>query len=102
MPTHVALLRGINLGSHKRVAMAALREVVASLGHADVATYIQSGNVVFTAADGLPVSAADLEKTIATELGVSCRVVVRTCAELAQVHRHHQSEDTPAHQRRSR
>jgi uncharacterized protein (DUF1697 family) len=85
MPTHVALLRGINLGSHKRVAMAALREVVASLGHADVATYIQSGNVVFTAADGLPVSAADLEKTIATELGVSCRVVVRTCAELAQV-----------------
>ena len=37
------------------------------------------------AADGLPVGAADLEKTIETELGVSCRVVVRTCAELAQV-----------------
>jgi uncharacterized protein (DUF1697 family) len=88
MPTHVALLRGINLGSHKRVAMAALREVVASLGHADVATYIQSGNVVFTAADpdAAPATlAAALEETIAAELGVSCRVVVRTCAELAQV-----------------
>jgi len=48
MPTHVALLRGINLGGHNKVAMAELRELVGSLGHADVATYIQSGNVVFT------------------------------------------------------
>jgi uncharacterized protein (DUF1697 family) len=48
MPTHVALLRGINLGGHNKVAMADLREVVTSLGHADVATYIQSGNVVFS------------------------------------------------------
>ena len=47
MPTHVALLRGINLGGHNKVAMADLRTVVASLGHGDVATYIQSGNVVF-------------------------------------------------------
>lgn len=48
MPTHVALLRGINLGAHNRVAMADLRRVVTSLGHTDVATYIQSGNAVFT------------------------------------------------------
>ncbi len=83
MPTHVALLRGINLGPHKRVAMPALRALVASLGHTDVATYIASGNVVFTAgaADDL---AADLEGAIAAELGVECRVVVLTCAELAR------------------
>ena len=49
MPTHVALLRGINLGPHKRVAMPALRALVEGLGHSDVATYIASGNVVFTA-----------------------------------------------------
>ncbi len=48
VPTHVALLRGINLGGRNRVAMADLRTVVTSLGHTDVATYIQSGNVVFT------------------------------------------------------
>ena len=48
MPTHVALLRGINVGGRNRVAMAALREVVEGLGHTEVATYIQSGNVVFT------------------------------------------------------
>src|SRR5215208_7090767 len=108
MPTHVALLRGINLGPHKRVAMPALRRLVESLGHTDVATYIASGNVVFTAAaetrpgdsegtsgrergPGLvPASgpnaelAGDLEKAIADELGVTCRVVVLTSAELAE------------------
>lgn len=82
MPTHVALLRGINLGPHKRVAMPALRTLVESLGHTDVATYIASGNVVFTAST--EVLAGDLEKAIADGLGVTCRVVVLTCAELAQ------------------
>jgi hypothetical protein len=48
MPTHIALLRGINVGGRNRVAMADLRAVVLGLGHTDVATYIQSGNVVFT------------------------------------------------------
>jgi len=84
MPTHVALLRGINLGPHKRVAMPALRALVESLGHTDVATYIASGNVVFTAAGSTTELADGLEKAIADELGVSCRVVVLTCAELAE------------------
>ena len=82
MPTHVALLRGINLGPHKRVAMPALRALVTSLGHTDVATYIASGNLVFTAGEAAP--APRLEKAIADELGVECRVVVLTCAELAR------------------
>ena len=83
MPSHVALLRGINLGSHKRVAMPALRALVEGLGHTDVATYIASGNVVFTAAGAEPGPA--LEKAIADDLGVECRIVVLTCAELARV-----------------
>jgi uncharacterized protein (DUF1697 family) len=86
MPTHVALLRGINVGGHNRVAMPALRSVVESLGHTDVATYIQSGNVVFTAADpdATPATlAAALEEAIAAELGVKPRVVVLSAAELA-------------------
>ena len=48
MPTHVALLRGVNNLGGKTVAMAELREVATSLGHTDVMTYIQSGNVLFT------------------------------------------------------
>ena len=84
MPTHVALLRGINLGPHKRVAMPALRALVESLGHRDVATYIASGNVLFTASGSTTSLADDLEKAIEAELGVSCRVVVLTSAELAE------------------
>ncbi|MGA3354825.1 MAG: DUF1697 domain-containing protein [Acidimicrobiales bacterium] len=45
MGPHVALLRGINVLGRKKDSMAELRRVVASLGHGDVATYIQSGNV---------------------------------------------------------
>ena len=86
MPTHVALLRGINVGGRNRVAMAALREVVESLGHTDVATYIQSGNVVFTSAETGPATlAATLEEAIGGQLGVRPKVVVLSCRALARV-----------------
>jgi hypothetical protein len=48
MPRYIALLRGINVGSRNRVAMADLRRLTEALGHTEVATYIQSGNVLFT------------------------------------------------------
>jgi len=69
MPTRVALLRGIRVGGRNRVAMADLREVVLGLGHTEVATYIQSGNVVFTSeeADTATIAAA-LERAIAEHL----------------------------------
>jgi uncharacterized protein (DUF1697 family) len=89
MPTHVALLRGINVGGNNKVPMAELREVVASLGHTGVSTYIQSGNVLFTARDGgptdAPALAAGLEKGIEQAFGLQLRVVVLSRAELAQV-----------------
>ena len=87
MPTHVALLRGINVGGRNKVAMADLRRVLTSLGHTGVATYIQSGNVIFTPARPADDAtlAADLEGAIQSELGVSPRVVVRSRDELAQV-----------------
>ena len=86
MPTHIALLRGINVGSRNRVAMADLRKVVLGLGYTDVATYIQSGNVVFTSeeADTAMIAAA-LERAIAEHLSVRPKVVVLTHAELARV-----------------
>jgi uncharacterized protein (DUF1697 family) len=48
MPRYLAPLRGINVGGCKKVAMTDLRQIATGLGHADVATYIQSGNMVFT------------------------------------------------------
>lgn len=86
MPTHVALLRGINVGGRNRVAMADLRDVVTGLGHAEVATYIQSGNVVFTSEEpDTDRLAADLGRSIDASLGVQPGVVVLSRAELSQV-----------------
>ena len=84
VPTHVALLRGINLGANKRVAMPALRELVESLGYDDVSTYIASGNVLFsTRKKDTGKIARELEKAIDKELGVSCRVAVLSRDDLA-------------------
>ncbi len=86
MPRYLALLRGINVGGHNKVAMADLRDVATALGHADVATYIQSGNLIFTSADAGPASLADaLEAAIAGRLSVRPAVVVVSAPDLAQV-----------------
>jgi len=86
---YVALLRGVNLGPrspHRRVAMADLRELLATLGHADVATYLQSGNAVFTSPRKDPDELGrEVERGIARDLGVDVRVVIRTADELAKV-----------------
>ena len=86
MPRYLALLRGINVGGRSKVAMADLRDVATSLGHAAVATYIQSGNLLFASADTDAASLADaLEAEIARMLGVRPAVVVLSRADLAQV-----------------
>lgn len=94
MPNHIALLRGINLGGRNKIAMADLRAVVAGLGHADVTTYIQSGNVLFTAAAqdpaGTPGAAAAalaeaMTAAIAAKLGVTAPVIVVPRDELAEI-----------------
>jgi uncharacterized protein (DUF1697 family) len=86
MTRYVALLRGINVGGRNKVAMSDLRQVSESLGHTEVATYIQSGNLVFTSLDESANGLADaLEAEIARSLGVSPAVVVLSRADLAQV-----------------
>jgi len=86
VPTHVALLRGINVGGRNKVAMADLRALMVRLGHTEVATYIQSGNAVFTRGDVETTAlAATLERAIADTLDVRPKVVVISRAELAQV-----------------
>jgi uncharacterized protein (DUF1697 family) len=86
VPTHVALLRGINVGGRNKVAMGDLRAVMTSLGYTEVATYIQSGNVVFTSTDtDTALLAASIEAAIAQALEVRPRVVVVSREELGQV-----------------
>src|SRR5205085_155779 len=79
-------LRGINVGKAKRIAMPDLRALCERLGHRDVRTLLNSGNVVFDAGRASPAtSARRLEAAIAGELGVSARVTVLSAGELAAI-----------------
>jgi uncharacterized protein (DUF1697 family) len=79
MPSHVALLRGVNVGG-VRISMPDLRAAVESLGHTDVATYVNSGNVVFTVSGRPSTSAlaADLVRAIQEHAGIEPVVIVLT------------------------
>ena len=81
-----ALLRGINVGKAKRVAMADLRALVASLGYGDVRTLLNSGNVVYGAPGVAPAdAAARIEAALVARLGVRSRVVALSAAEVAAI-----------------
>ena len=85
MARHIALLRGINLGANRRVAMGELRELLEGHGYGDVRTLLQSGNVVLTSRAAPARLERDLTKQIADGLGVQTPVIVRTRDELADV-----------------
>jgi uncharacterized protein (DUF1697 family) len=78
----VALLRAVNVGGRK-LPMAELRALCAGLGWRDAATYIQSGNLVFTADGPCPAIEGTLEEAIAGRFGFAVPVVVRTAAQWA-------------------
>jgi uncharacterized protein (DUF1697 family) len=81
----IALLRGINVGGNKLIDMGRLRALLADMGYTDVRTYLQSGNAVFSSKATPGKAAAHTEEAIAKEFGFSCRVIVRTAAQLADV-----------------
>ena len=82
MARFVALLRAVNVGGRK-LPMGALRQLCEELAWSDVATYIQSGNVVF-AADAAPETLeAALERAIAERFGLDVPVMVRRAGEWA-------------------
>jgi len=85
MTTCIALLRGVNVGRANRIAMADLRAVVESLGHAKVRTLLNSGNVVFDAAGAGGRIAASIEGALGKRFGLSAPVIVVTAAELTAI-----------------
>lgn len=77
-PTHVALLRGINVGGHNKVPMATLRGLFEAAGCQSVKTVIQSGNVVFTPPGGDADSAVEqVAAALVRDLAVETPIVVR-------------------------
>ena len=85
MSKRILLLRGINIGPNRRVAMPKLREALAAAGMKDVETYVQSGNVVVSSRKSPDNLARETERAIADEFGFDVDVVVRTRDELADV-----------------
>jgi uncharacterized protein (DUF1697 family) len=84
--TVISLLRGVNLGPHRRIKMAELRKVYEAAGLRDVQTHLQSGNVVFrTDERDLAKVSRRIEKAFEKNFGFVSAVIVRTSAELKDV-----------------
>jgi uncharacterized protein (DUF1697 family) len=89
----VALLRGINVGSAKRIPMAVLRDAFTNAGSGAVRTHLQSGNVVFTAAARPEVAA--LEAAVLALSGVQSSIVLLDEAVFRDIHRDNPFRDAP-------
>ena len=86
MPTHVAMLRGINVGSGKIVKMERLRASFEALGFDGVRTYVQSGNVIFESERKSPTELSNkIEEKIQHTFGFRVPVLVKTSKELEQI-----------------
>ncbi|MEZ0228604.1 MAG: DUF1697 domain-containing protein [Planctomycetota bacterium] len=77
----LALLRGINVGGNKKVPMSDLRALAEELGLLEVATYINSGNLVARSAETAEATARKLEEAIAKRFGFEVTVVARTASQ---------------------
>jgi uncharacterized protein (DUF1697 family) len=77
------MLRGINVGGQKRVSMQVLKEMYSSLGYREVQTYVQSGNVIFSADVSGSSIKEGLEKEIKRAFGFDVLVFLRNKSELA-------------------
>ena len=75
----------MNLGSTNRVPMAKLRSALGDAGFEDVATYVQSGNVVLSSRDSAAKVARAVERLMEKEFGLKIPVVVRTRAQIAKI-----------------
>ncbi len=83
----ICLLRGVNVGGHNMIKMDALRALCESLGHCDVQTYVQSGNVVFQTKERDAVKGRRRKSKTAIEKkhGFRPDVILRTAAEMREV-----------------
>ena len=86
MPTYVALLRGINVGGKNLIKMPALKACFEANGFEDVATYIQSGNVLFTARSAPAAQLTrQIERMLAETFDYVPTVVVRSRKQMRAI-----------------
>ena len=86
MPVYIAMLRGINIGPHKRMKMEKLRASCEGLGFTAVKTYIQSGNVIFQSPKLPPAALSKkLGECIEKDFGFACEVILRSKEEMKAI-----------------
>ena len=96
---YAALLRGVNVGGHNKIAMADLRGILQGIGCSDVTTLLQSGNAVVTSELPPGRLEADIGAAIAAKSGLRVVVMVRTGPEIADAMARHplgRGPDNPA------
>ena len=96
MARQIALLRGINLASRNRVPMPALRAALEEAGYEDVATLVQSGNILLTSTKQPKTLEREITALVKAEFGVDAATVVRTRDELAGVIERNPIADGPS------
>ena len=83
MSRYVVLLKGINVGRAKRIAMADLRVLLAGLGYTEVQTLLQSGNAVFGASRTTPERiSARVSGAVDQAFSMQVSCLVRTAGEI--------------------
>ncbi|MFN8211914.1 MAG: DUF1697 domain-containing protein [Bacteroidales bacterium] len=82
----VCLLRGINVSGKNMIRMPVLQELFSGLGYRNIATYVQSGNIVFThSGKETGILTAEIEKVIKEKLNLEVPAVIRTRAEIKTI-----------------
>lgn len=84
MKKHIALLRGINVGGHKKILMTDLKLLFESLGFTEVQTYIQSGNVVFASKEENNLE-NKITEAIKTKFGFFVPILIKKASEMAKI-----------------
>lgn len=82
---YIALLRGINVGGNHKVGMKKLKAFFESLGYTNVATYINSGNVIFESKTNQKHIASELLNKLKKEFGFDIPTLIKTAKEMKKI-----------------
>lgn len=93
MTIYIGLLRGINVGGHKKLKMASLKQHLSDDGLEDVTTYIQSGNLIFQSRKKEAALESLIAKCILTHFGFNVPVLVRSLAFIESLFEHNPFHD---------
>lgn len=82
---YIALLRGINVGGHKKVEMKRLKSLLENMGYFNVKTYLNSGNALFETDENLEQTKIELSKIMAEEFGFEIPTLIKSEEEIKKI-----------------